>query len=89
MDKRKLMDDIVRILILSRHKDESQGNHTETAEEIQNFEKDAVDKYLGVASDPLKINVNIFHATVSRDAALIFDVIDRYLSKLEYRGGER
>lgn len=72
----KLMEEITKILILSRYEESHVlGN---TAQEIQNFENRAIDAYLGKNDDPSKIIFNIFHAKVDRDASLIFGVMERH-----------
>lgn len=72
----KLMDEITKILILSRY-EESHGRG-DTAQEMQSFETCAIDTYLGKSDDPNKVIVNIFYAKVNRDVALIFSEIERH-----------
>lgn len=72
----KLMDEITKILILCRYEDKY--GHGDTAQEIQNFEKRAINAYQGKSDDPHKIMLNIFHAKINLTAALIFDAIKRH-----------
>lgn len=67
------MDEITKILIFSRYEDIY--GRGDTAQEIQDFEKRAIDTYQGKTDDPDKITLNIFHAKINRTAALIFDAI--------------
>ena len=72
----KLMNEITKVLIFSRYEDiYGHGNATQ---EIQDFEKRAIDTYQGKTDDPRKVALNTFHAKVERDAALIFDAITRH-----------
>ena len=76
MGLKSLMNEITKILIFSRYEDiNGRGN---TAQEIPDFEQRAIDTYLGKSDGPHKIVFNTFHAKVERDAALIFNAIDRH-----------
>ncbi|MCK4791949.1 MAG: hypothetical protein KAV87_49915 [Desulfobacteraceae bacterium] len=72
----KLMNEITEILILSHYED-SHGRG-DTAQEIQEFKKRAIDSYLGKSDDPSKIVLNILHAKVNRDVGLISSAIERH-----------
>ena len=72
----KLMAEITKILIFSRY--EEAHERGDTPQEIQDFEERAIDTYSGKSDDPHKIVSNIFHAKVERDAALIFDAMERH-----------